>query len=243
MGGSTAWLAWLVSYIAGCELWRSRRARLAQARAAAEEADRHRGVQERLALARELHDALGHHVSLINVQAGVALYLIDDDPRQARTALAAIKQSSRELLAEMRVTLGVLRGVDEQPPRQPAAGLARIDDLVADNRSAGLPVAVRVLGDPRQLPAGVDLAAYRIVQESLTNTRRHARALTDREREVLALVAAGLSNDEIAQQLVVSPATAKTHVSRAMTKLGARDRAQLVVTGYESGLVRPRWLG
>ena len=117
---------------------------------------------------------LGHHVSLINVQAGVALYLMDDDPEQARTALAAIKQSSRELLHEMRMTLGVLRGVDELPPHQPVPGLARLEPLVSDTRAAGLPVTLEIRGSSRDLPASVDLTAYRIVQEALTNTRKHA---------------------------------------------------------------------
>jgi signal transduction histidine kinase len=121
-----------------------------------------------------LHDSLGHHVSLINVQAGVALHLMDDDPEQARSALAAIKRSSGELLREMRATLGILRGVDEGPPRTPVAGLARLEDLLAENRSAGLPVELEIVGAQRDLPPIVDQAAYRIVQESLTNTRRHA---------------------------------------------------------------------
>ncbi len=175
---AAAWFAWLVALIAAFELWRSRRERLAQARAAREEAERRRGSEERLRIARELHDVLGHHVSLINVQAGVALYLMDDDPEQARTALTAIKQSSRELLREMRATLGVLRGVDEQAPRQPEAGLARLDDLVADTRAAGLPVTVETTGTPRELAPSVDLAAYRIVQEALTNVRKHAGRAT-----------------------------------------------------------------
>jgi signal transduction histidine kinase len=117
-------------------------------------------------------------MSLINVQAGVALHLMDDDPEQARTALAAIKQSSGQLLREMRATLGVLRGVDEDPPRGPVAGLARLDDLLAENRAAGLPVVLEVTGERRALPPSVDHAAYRIVQEALTNTRRHAGSAT-----------------------------------------------------------------
>ncbi|MBW0119362.1 sensor histidine kinase [Pseudonocardia abyssalis] len=169
------WTASLVAFVAGCELRRSRRERLEQAREARREAERRRAGEERLEMARELHDALGHHLSLINVQAGVALYLMDDDPEQARRALATIKKSSRELLREMRATLGVLRGVDE-PSREPVAGLARLDALVVENGQAGLPVTVHTHGSPRDLPAGVDLAAYRIVQEALTNTRRHAAA-------------------------------------------------------------------
>jgi signal transduction histidine kinase len=172
--GAAAGLAWLVAVIAASEGWRARRERLAQTRAAREEAERRRGSEERLRIAQELHDVLGHHISLINVQAGVALYLMDDDPEQARSALAAIKQSSRELLHEMRATLGVLRGVDEHPPHQPMPGLARLDSLVAETRAAGLPVTVEIHGPKRDLPASVDLAAYRIVQEALTNTRKHA---------------------------------------------------------------------
>jgi signal transduction histidine kinase len=172
--GAGGWLSSLAIVIAVCEWWRARRERLAQARLAQEEAERRRGSEERLRIARDLHDSLGHHVSLINVQAGVALHLMDDDPEQARSALATIKRSSGELLREMRATLGVLRGVDEGAPRTPVAGLARLDDLLTENRSAGLPVELEVVGVRRELPPSVDQAAYRIVQEALTNTRRHA---------------------------------------------------------------------
>lgn len=174
LAGASAWLAWIAAFVAGAELWRARRERREQARAAAAEAERRRGSEERLRIARDLHDVLGHHISLINVQAGVALYLMDDDPEQARSALTAIKQSSRELLREMRSTLGVLRGVDEEPPHQPVAGLARLDELVQATRTAGLPVTVEIGGEPRELPPSVDTAAYRIIQEALTNTRKHA---------------------------------------------------------------------
>ena len=172
--GALAALAWLSAYVAGCELWRARQERRAQARAAAAETERRQAGEERLRIARELHDVLGHHVSLINVQAGVALYLLDDDPQQARRALSTIKAASGDLLREMRSTLGVLRGIDEEPPRAPTAGLAALDRLVADNAAAGLPVETEV--DAPDLPAGVDLAAYRIVQEALTNVRKHAGA-------------------------------------------------------------------
>jgi len=167
------------------EVIRTRRERIAtlEERAAVLERERvdeaQRAVaEERLRIAQELHDVLGHHVSLINVQAGVALYLMDDDPEQARTALTEIKRASRDLLREMRSTLGVLRGVDEQAPRAPTPGLDRLDALLDEVRVAGLPVRRGTEGTPRPLPTGVDLAAYRIVQESLTNTRRHAGAGT-----------------------------------------------------------------
>ncbi|BCJ73518.1 two-component sensor histidine kinase [Catellatospora sp. IY07-71] len=135
---------------------------------------RRRAGDERLRMAREVHDVVAHHISLINVQAGVALHLLDDDPEQARTALAAIKQASRDTLRELRQTLGVLRGVDEQAPRSPAPSLDRLDELVERFAAAGLRVEIRVTGRPRPLPTAVDLAAYRIVQESLTNVHRHA---------------------------------------------------------------------
>ncbi|MEJ8279634.1 sensor histidine kinase [Pseudonocardia spirodelae] len=167
-------LAWSAALVAGGALWRVRRERIEQARRAAEAERRRRTGEERLRIAQELHDVLGHHVSLINVQAGVALYLMDDDPEQARTALTEIKRASRDLLREMRSTLGVLRGVDEHAPRLPTPGLDRLDALLDEVRAAGLPVRRRVEGEPWPLPTGTDLAAYRIVQESLTNTRRHA---------------------------------------------------------------------
>lgn len=175
--GPTGWLSSLVTIIAGAELWRARSERLTHARTARAEAELRQVTEERLRLARELHDSLGHHVSLINVQAGVALYLLDENPEQARGALTAITKSSAELLSEMRSTPGVLRGVDEEPSRQPVAGLARLDDLAAESRAAGL-ATVQVLGDTRELPPSVDQAAYRIVQEALTNTRKHANADT-----------------------------------------------------------------
>jgi signal transduction histidine kinase len=121
---------------------------------------------------------LAHNISLINVQSGVALHLIDERPEQARTALVAIKQASKDALREVRATLGALRGVDEEPPRSPTPSLARLDELTARVAGAGLEVRTRVAGEPRQLPAGVDVAAYRIVQEALTNVARHAGPAT-----------------------------------------------------------------
>jgi signal transduction histidine kinase len=138
---------------------------------AREEQERRQAADERLRIARELHDVLGHHLSLINVQAGVGLHLMDNRPEQAREALAAIKTASSEALREVRAVLGVLRPDQEAAPRQPALGLDRLTDLTAD---AGLPVTTQTVGERRELPAEVDRAAYRIVQEALTNVRRHA---------------------------------------------------------------------
>ncbi|BBH67192.1 two-component sensor histidine kinase [Actinoplanes sp. OR16] len=141
-----------------------------QDRARAEQ-ERRQASEERLRIARELHDVLGHHLSLINVQAGVGLHLMDSRPEQAREALSAIKTASAEALREVRSVLGVLRTEGEAAPRKPALGLNRLEELTAD---AGFPVRTVVKGEPRELPAEVDRAAYRIVQEALTNVRRHA---------------------------------------------------------------------
>ncbi len=137
------------------------------------EAERQAANEERLRIAREVHDVVGHHLSLINVQAGTSLHRFHRDPAQGEAALAAIKQSSREALRDLRATLGVLRQADEEAPTAPAPGLDRIGDLVESARTAGLTVRSSVSGtaDP---PTEVGLAAYRIVQESLTNASRHA---------------------------------------------------------------------
>ncbi|BCJ45638.1 two-component sensor histidine kinase [Actinoplanes ianthinogenes] len=145
------------------------RTRAEQARAQQEQ-QRRQDSEERLRIARELHDVLGHHLSLINVQAGVGLHLMDQRPEQAREALTAIKSASAEALREVRSVLGVLRTEGEAAPRQPALGLNRLAELTA---TAGIPVRTTITGEPRELPAEVDRAAYRIVQEALTNVRRH----------------------------------------------------------------------
>jgi signal transduction histidine kinase len=216
--------AWLLVVLAAGEAARVRtahfheltRARAARERARADQEQarlehrRRQASEERLRIARELHDVLGHHLSLINVQAGVGLHLMDERPEQARAALTAIKQASAEALREVRAVLGALSPDGESPPRAPAPGLSGSGDpasgepasgepasgepasglpgsgdpdrltglraLVAEVTAAGLPVGLRVCGPPVALPAEVDRAAYRIVQEALTNVRRHARA-------------------------------------------------------------------
>ncbi|GAA1629799.1 sensor histidine kinase [Actinoplanes couchii] len=146
------------------------RAREEQRRAQAEQ-KRRQESEERLRMAQELHDVLGHHLSLINVQAGVGLHLMDNRPEQAREALTAIKTASAEALREVRSVLAVLRTEGEPAPREPSPGLDRLPALTTD---AGFPVTTHIEGDPRPLPPEVDRAAYRIAQEALTNVRRHA---------------------------------------------------------------------
>jgi signal transduction histidine kinase len=165
---------WLLLILVLAEFARNRRDQaMANFRARADE-ERRRRSEERLRVAQELHDVLAHNISLINVQAGVALHLMDDHPEQARSALTAIKQASKEALGELRSVLGVLREADDEAPRSPAPGLARLDGLVAQAAAAGLHVDVATVGQTRPVPAPVDLAAYRIVQEALTNVTKHA---------------------------------------------------------------------
>jgi signal transduction histidine kinase len=174
--GAVSLAAWLAALLVGCEAFRGRRERMAEVRRRRELQARRRADEERLRIARELHDVLAHSISLINVQSGVALHLLDEHPEQARTALSAINEASGEALHEVRSVLGVLRGDGEQPPRGPTAGLASLDELISRTRTAGIEVALEVEGEKRPLPTSVDLAAFRIVQESLTNVVRHSSA-------------------------------------------------------------------
>jgi signal transduction histidine kinase len=146
----------------------------AEAARARQEQSRRQASDERLRIARELHDVLGHHLSLINVRAGVALHLLDSRPDEVRGALDAIKQASAEALREVRTVLATLNPTDGPAPRTPTPGLSDVDGLADEARAAGLPVTVRREGVARPLPPEVDRAGYRIVQEALTNVRRHA---------------------------------------------------------------------
>ncbi len=128
----------------------------------------------RAALARDLHDVVAHYISVINVQASTALQLMDRQPDRARTALVTINEVSRQALVELRSVLGVLRAVDGSAPRAPAPGLARLGDLADTATAAGLAVRIEENGQRVPLPADVDLAAYRIIQEALTNSARHS---------------------------------------------------------------------
>ncbi|MET7361284.1 sensor histidine kinase [Streptomyces sp. NPDC005562] len=209
---------WVVAIVAVSELGRVRREQLAKERAERARAAERRADEERLRMARELHDVLAHSISVINVQAGVGLALLDSDPEQARTALTTIKAASKEALGEVRQVLGALRAPGEAP-RAPAPGLDRLPELVEQARSAGLTVEVTTEAAPEggtpqrdtpaggipesgspegatdptprtsaapaptptpapapadKLPPGVDLAAFRIIQEALTNVVRHS---------------------------------------------------------------------
>jgi signal transduction histidine kinase len=160
--------------------------RLAETR---EEEARRRVTEERLRIARDIHDSVAHSLASISVQAGVGAHVLAERPDDARDALRAVKRASGDALSELRATLSMLRsgeGAGDGAPgsgsgsesRRPAAGLDLLPSLVESSRTAGLPVEVVVSGDARPLPPAVDAAAFRIVQESLTNVIRHAGAAT-----------------------------------------------------------------
>jgi len=146
----------------------------AYARQKREEETERRVTEERLRIARELHDVVSHSISTINVQAGVAAHVMGERPEQAREALLAIRDTSKDTLRELRGILQVLRQVDDVEPRAPAPGLAQLDILVDTTSRAGVPTRATIVGSARPVPRAVDLAAYRIIQESLTNVIRHA---------------------------------------------------------------------
>ncbi len=166
--------AWLLVILGAGVIVRNRRERIAETARMREEEALRRTSEERLRIARELHDALGHHLSLINVQSGVALHLQHELPEQARASLTAIKDASKEALGELRSVLEILRQGGEPAPRAPVLTLDRLNDLASQAKTAGLEVRTETEGEARPLPFGVEQAAFRIIQEALTNVTRHA---------------------------------------------------------------------
>jgi len=159
----------------------NRRAYIAEIQDRAERAERTRDEEarrrvdsERLRIARELHDVVAHTMATINVQAAAAAHVLVDPPPEAAEAIAAIRAASKEGLRELRTVLNVLRQADDQDPVQPTPGLGQLDVLVGTVRRAGLDTEVRVAEELPPLPPAVEVAAYRIIQESLTNVLRHA---------------------------------------------------------------------
>ena len=176
--------------VAAGEASRNRRAYLAEALLRTQE----RVTEERLRIARDLHDSVGHHLALINVQAGVAGHVLTGEPAPVRETLEQIRRSSRSALDELRDAVGLLRRADEPAaPVEPAVGLAALDDLLAWFERSGLRIVCRRDSDGRLLSPATDLVAYRIVQESLTNVRKHAgpvevRLTLRQEGETLSMV-------------------------------------------------------
>jgi signal transduction histidine kinase len=169
-----------IVWLAG-DSYRSRRARMRELEERADRLEREQAERARIAvqneraiIARELHDIVAHSVSVMVVQAGAARRIVDDQPDEARAAMASIETTGREALVEMRRLLGVLRSDAGPAPLEPQQGLAGIGTVIAGADRAGVVVELVIEGDPQPLPPGLDLTAYRIVQEALTNTVKHA---------------------------------------------------------------------
>ncbi|MFI8536422.1 sensor histidine kinase [Streptomyces aquilus] len=149
-------------------------ARALHAERTREEEARLRVAEERLRIARELHDVVAHHMAVANAQAGTARHLAPTQPEQAQKILDELTSTTSSALLELRATVGVLRQADDADSLEPAPGLHRLPELIAACESAGLTVTVTTDGEPRPLSPGVDLTAYRIIQEALTNATKHA---------------------------------------------------------------------
>ena len=208
----------------------NRNAYVASIRDRAEQDARRRLDEERLRIARELHDVVAHTMATINVQAGVAAHVLPTHPEAVAESLQAIKTASKEGLRELRAILNVLRQADDADPTQPAPGTAQLEDLIASARRSGLKTTFTVTGPPVPLPAAVDLAAYRIIQESLTNTIRHAGPAT-------AAVSLRYHHDELRIDVTDTgrgqPATAAAAGGHGLA--GMRERAAAVGGTVEAG--------
>ncbi|MEV6162393.1 sensor histidine kinase [Streptomyces sp. NPDC052052] len=236
-----AMLAWTTLPAAIGDGVRSRRAYVAAVEERAEHAERTREQEaqqrvaaERVRIARELHDIVAHHIALINAQAGVAVHLVEQRPEQIVAALEDIRDTSRSALDELRVTVGLLRqSGDPVAPRDPMPGLERVPALLASFERAGLKVNRSLRGDVQPLPPTVDLAAYRIVQEALTNVHKHAGA--DRARLCLHYRAERLT---ITVEDDGRTAGDHTHPGTGHGLIGMRERAS-AVGGWLYAGVRP----
>jgi signal transduction histidine kinase len=207
VGGALGLAAGLICLLFVAELIRIRSQRAAAVERSREEELRRMASEERMRIARDLHDVVAHNISVINVQANTALHLMDRQPERARSALSTINDVSKQALVELRTVLGVLRDVDASgaahaAPRVPTPGLARLGDLVDHAAAVGLVVRVEEEGQRVPLPADVDLAAYRIIQEALTNSARHSGGTRAMVR--LAYVGTGL-RVEVDDDGTVSP--------------------------------------
>jgi signal transduction histidine kinase len=228
LGAQTLFEAALVAAVLlAAEALRSRRAE------GEREAER-RVEQERLRIAREMHDVLAHTIAVIGLQAGVAEESLADAPERARASLRTIRAKSREAMTEIRATLGVLREPRDGAPTLPAPGLSQLPELVGMAAGSDVRVDVTVSGVARPLPAVVDLTAYRIAQESLTNVLRHARA-------TVATISIGYDDDTVVVGVDDDGRAADGHGRGRQEGLGLagmRERAAALGGRLEAGPVR-----
>jgi len=229
-------VAWVLGHFVGVRRLNvlqleERTAELEQAR---EELARRAVAEERLRLARELHDVVAHAMSVIAVQSGVGAHVADSRPEEAAKALAAIEATSRAALEELRRLLGILRQEDEPPgDLAPVPGLADLDGLLAEVAKAGLAVKLRVNGTRPPLPAGVDLSAYRIVQEALTNVVKHAGPAR-------AQVVVGYRDQDVTVEVTDDGRGVVTSVSDGQARtghglIGMRERVQAFGGDFQAG--------
>jgi signal transduction histidine kinase len=216
----------------------NRRAYIAEIQDRAERAERSRDEEarrrvdsERLRIARELHDIVAHTMATISVQAAAAAHVLVDPPTEAAEAIAAIRSASKEGLRELRTILNVLRQADDRDPVQPTPGLDQLDVLVGTVRRAGLATDVRIEGEVPPLPPAVDVAAYRIIQESLTNVLRHAGPAT---ATVALAVADGCLSVRISDSGTGSPHRSGDGLT-GHGMIGMRERAASVGGRFEAG--------
>jgi signal transduction histidine kinase len=186
--------------------------------------------EERTRIARELHDVVAHSVSIIAMQAGAAEELIEVDPARAREHMVSVRRTAREAMNEMRRLLDVLRTDEARYAPQP--GLARLADLLDEVRSAGVPVELTEEGERPQLPPGVDLVAFRVVQESLTNVRKHAAGAPTR---VLLRYGPAAIELDVANLPVRGRVPANGLARGGHGLIGMRERVQLFDGTFQAG--------
>ncbi len=227
-GGLSLLSGWLVAVFVLGEVTRGRRAyleevehRAAEAERTKEEAALRRAGEERLWIAQELHDALTHTISVINVQTSVALEMLDREPSRTRSSLLAIKESGHDAMRELRSTLGVLR-----QPGSPSSGLAHLPRLIERAEAVGLSVASTVTGEPVELRPEADRAAYRIAQEAFTNVLRHAGPAT---------ITLTVSHETSRVVLMIADDGTPGDVEPGMGLIGMRERAVAVGGSLEAG--------
>ncbi len=189
--------------------------------AAREELANQAVTEERLRIARELHDVVAHSLSMIAVQSGVGAHVIDTQPGQAKQALSAIEAASRAALDEMRRLVGVLRDADAHIDLAPPAGLDRLGELARSVTESGTTVTVDVTGDARPLPAAIDAALFRVVQEALTNVVRHAHASAAR-------VTIGYGPQAVRVEIVDNGTGSRTPLREGHGISGIRERTRLL---------------
>ncbi len=236
-GGLIVATPWLVGRSS-----RARAQRLVLLELQARQRERAAVGEERARIARELHDVVAHSVGGMVAQAQGARRMLDRDPERAREALAAIELTGRHALDEMRRSLGVLRRTDADAPLAPQPGMDRVATLVEQARASGLEVELTTEGEPAPLPAGVDLSAYRIVQEALTNARKHAGPVRARVavRYGAEAIEVEIANDGPAGRPSGGGGTQAAHTRRPSAGRGAEEPPSGAAGNGGQGLVGMR---